>query len=126
MGTPAETDFDDWLIATFAHGGPFTVLIVLVAIGETTVEPLRSSYLHVVGDETRWPDMAALFEKAGVPWNGVAFFRADRAGLVEDALAKQRLASLVHHLNENRKLLNEGEFFDERGLRLKLEEVVKH
>ncbi len=126
MSAPAETDFDDWLIATFAKTGSFTVLIILVAIGEATVEPLRSSYLHVVGDETRWPEMAALFDRAGIAWNGAAFFRADRAGLVEDQVAKQRLASLVHHLNENRKLLNEGDFFDHRGLRLKLEEVAKH
>jgi hypothetical protein len=51
------TDFDDWLVETFARVGSFTMLIVLVEIGEKTVSALDSSYLHVIGDETRWTDM---------------------------------------------------------------------
>src|SRR5690349_15182683 len=36
--TPASiTDFDDWLVETFAQVGSFTMLIVLVEIRETTV-----------------------------------------------------------------------------------------
>src|ERR1700728_3946072 len=38
--TPAcITDFDDWLVETFARVGSFTMLIMLVEIGETTVSP---------------------------------------------------------------------------------------
>ncbi len=124
MAAPCATDFDDWLVGTFARGGAFTMLIVLVEIGATSVGLLRSSYLHVIGDETRWPDMVKLLAGAGVSWDGVAFFQADRAGLIKDAIARQRLASLVQHLEKDRSILNDGEFFDARGLRLKLEEIA--
>jgi hypothetical protein len=126
MATPRATDFDDWLVETFARFGAFTMLIVLVEIGETSVTPLRSSYLHVIGDETRWLDMERLFAGAGAAWNGAAFFRADRDGLVEDATAKRRLASLTRHLDQDRSILGEGEFFNSKGLRLKIEEIAKH
>jgi hypothetical protein len=125
MSGPALTDFDDWLVRTYARVGAFTVLVILVDIGESSVTPLRSSYLHVVGDEIRWPEMALLFDGAGVSWSGAAFFQADRDGLVLDDEAKRRLASLVRHLNEDRKILNDGEFFDPNGLRLKLEEIAR-
>jgi hypothetical protein len=119
------TDFDDWLIQTFGRVGAFTMLIVLVEIGETSVALLRSSHLHVIGDESRWSDMVRLFAGSSAPWNGAAFFQADRVGLVDDATAKRRLASLVRHLEKDRSILNDGAFFDARGLRLRVEEVVK-
>jgi hypothetical protein len=124
--TARATDFDDWLVETFGRVGAFTMLIVLVEIGETSVALLRSSYLHVIGDETRWSDMARLFAGSGAAWNGAAFFQADRIGLVDDATAKRRLASLARHLEVDRSILAHGEFFDARGLRLKIEEVAKH
>jgi hypothetical protein len=125
--TPAcTTDFDDWLVETFAQAGSFTMLIVLVEIGETTVSPVASSYLHVIGDETRWTGMADLLSGAGVPWNGAAFFRADRAGLVDDGTARKRLASLARHLEKDRSLLAHSEFFNAQGLRLKIEEAGTH
>jgi len=125
MSGPALTDFDDWLMRTYARVGAFTVIVILVDIGEISVTPLRSTHLHVVGDEIRWPEMARLFDGAGVSWNGAAFFQADRAGLVADDEAKRRLASLVRHVNEDRKILNDGEFFNPSGLRLKLEEIAR-
>ena len=123
---PRATDFDDWLVETFGRVGAFTMLIVLVEIGESSVALLRSSYLHVIGDEARWPDMARLFAGSGSSWNGAAFFQADRMGLLDDATAKRRLASLARHLEKDRSILSHGEFFDTRGLRLKIEEDVKH
>jgi hypothetical protein len=126
MTAPPGTDFDDWLIATFGRVGSFTVLIVLVEIGEVSISLLRSSYLHVIGDETRWPDMLRLFAGSGAPWNGAAFFQADRGGLIDDTLAKRRLASLVQHLARDRQILNDGEFFNTAGLRLKVEEILTH
>ncbi len=123
---PRATDFDDWLVETYGRVGAFTMLIVLVEIGETTVALLSSSYLHVIGDETRWPDMQRLFAGSGAAWNGAAFFRADRNGLVDDATAKRRLASLGRHLDKDRSILGEGQFFDSRGLPLKIEEIAKH
>ena len=118
------TDFDEWLVETFARTGGFTVLIVLVEIGDTTAGLLASSYLHVIGDETRWPDMARLFEGAGTAWNGAVFYQADRAGLVTDAVASQRLQELMRHLEGDRSLLKHAEFFNTRGLRLKIEEIA--
>lgn len=126
MTPAAETDFDDWLIATYGEVGSFTVLFVLLRIAETTVEPLRAAWLHVVGDETRWPEMVALFQGAGVPWSAAVFFRAGREGLVEDREARSRLAALTRKLHEDRSLIREGEFFNAEGMRLQLEEMKPH
>ena len=122
-GEDWATDFDEWLVETFARTGGFTVLVVLVEIGETTAGLLASSYLHVIGDETRWSDMAPMFETAGTAWNGAAFFQADRAGLVTDAVARQRLQDLMRHLEGDRSLLKHAEFFNPQGLRLKIEAI---
>lgn len=126
MSAPASTDFDDWLLSTFAEVGPFTMLFVLVRITETTVEPLRGAYLHLVGDETRWPGMVALLDGAGVPWSGAVFFRAGREGLVRDDEARARLGSLLRKLHEDRSLIRNGEFFNADGLRLRIEERAPH
>ena len=126
MAPACITDFDEWLAQTFAQVGSFTMLIVLVEIGVTTVSPLASSYLHVIGDETRWTDMVDLLSRAGVAWNGAAFFQADRGGLVDDDTARQRLSSLARHLEKDRSLLTHSEFFNAQGLRLKIEEVGTH
>jgi hypothetical protein len=123
MSADYATDFDEWLVETFARVGPFTVLIVLVEIGESTAGLLRSSYLHIVGDETRWPDVLEMFAGAGAAWNGAAFYQADRAGLVRDPVARHRLQSLMRHLEGDRSLLKHADFFDGRGLRLQIEEV---
>jgi hypothetical protein len=126
MTAPCDTDFDDWLVQTFAQVGSFTMLIILVDIGETTVSLLASSYLHVIGDETRWADMATLLATPGVPWSGAVFFQADRGGLVTDAAAQQRLASLTRHLHGDRSLLRHGEFFNPQGLRMQIAEIRTH
>jgi hypothetical protein len=123
MTAACATDFDDWMVRTFGRVGAFTVLIVLVEINATSVALLLSSHLHVIGDETRWPDMARLFDGSGAAWSGAAFFRADVGGLIDDGLASHRLRSLARHLERDRSILNDGEFFDARGLRLKLEEI---
>ncbi len=126
MTIPCTTDFDDWLVQTFAKVGSFTMLIVLVEIGETTVSLLASSYLHVIGDETRWADMKQLLAAAGVGWSGAVFFQGDAGGLIDDATAKQRLSSLVRHLQGDRSILRHGEFFNPQGLRMKIAEIGKH
>ena len=125
--TPAcNTDFDDWLVETFGRVGSFTMLIVLVEIGETSVSLLASSYLHVIGSETRWGDMMDLLSGSSVPWNGAAFFQGDRGGLIDDATARQRLASLTGHLKRDRSILTHSEFFNPQGLRLRIEEIGTH
>lgn len=126
MTLPAETDFDDWIIATHAEAGDFTMLFVLLGVGETTVEPRRAAWLHVMGDETRWPEMKRLFIGAGVAWDGVVFYRAGREGLVPDNTARARLAALTARLHEDRSLIRDGFFFNADGLTMQLEEVRRH
>ena len=121
-----DTDFDDWITATFRETGSFTMLFVLVRIGDNSVDLLRSAYLHVIGDELRWPDMVKVFEGAGVQWSGAVFFRAGSEGIVKDDEAKARLGSLVRKLHEDRSIIRDGEFFNADGLRLALEEVRLH
>lgn len=123
MAAACTTDFDDWLVETFTKVGSFTMLIVLVEIGETSVALLASSYLHVIGNETRWADMVDLLSRAKVPWTGAVFFQGDRAGLIDDATVKQRLASLTRHLEKDRSILTHGEFFNAQGLRMKIEAI---
>ena len=124
--TDFDTDFDDWLVETFARVGSFTMLVVLVEIGETSISLLASSYLHIIGDETRWADMVDLLAASGAPWNGAAFFQADRAGLIDDATARQRLLSLTRHLEGDRSILKHAELFNSQGLRMKIEESGPH
>jgi hypothetical protein len=123
MMPACTTDFDDWLVETFARVGSFTLLIVLVEIGETSVALLASSYLHVIGDETRWADMVDLLSGAGGPWSGVVFFQGDRAGLIDDATASRRLAELTRHLQKDRSILAHGEFFNVHGQRMKIQAI---
>ncbi|TBN43814.1 hypothetical protein EYE42_01365 [Paracoccus subflavus] len=117
------TDFDDWLRATFAETDGFTVLIVLVSIGEGRVDLLRSAHLHVIGDDIRWPDMAAYLDGSGTAWDAVVLFRAGREGLVADDVARDRLDQLVRALNGDRTLIRDGEFFNRDGLRLRLDDA---
>lgn len=118
------TDFDAWLARTFRKG-PFTALIVLVRIAEPRVEPLVSTFVHVVGDEIDWGDIILMLRGAGVSWDGAAFFptRGDQNGLVPDELARMRLRELETALERDRLVLNKGEFFDVWGRRLKIDEA---
>ena len=118
-----DTDFDDWLQTTFAGTEGFTLLIVLVAIGEGRIDLLRSAHLHVVGDDIRWPEMAGYLDGSGVAWDAVVLFRAGREGLVADDVARDRLDQLVRALNGDRTLIRDGEFFNRDGLRLRLDDA---
>ncbi|UFN47760.1 hypothetical protein LPC08_17305 [Roseomonas sp. OT10] len=121
MTPPITTDFDEWMVAAHRETGDFTLLFVLLRETGRTVEPLRGAWLHVVGEETRWPDMLRLFAGAGVEWSAAVFYRAGREGLVPDAEARGRLRSLTRALYEDRSLVGEGEFFNAEGLRLRLD-----
>ncbi len=118
------TDFDRWLGRLFRKG-PFTALIVLVRIAQPKVEPLRSTFVHVVGDAIDWGDIVLMLRGAGVNWDGAAFFptRDDDGGLVPDETARARLRELETALRGNRLVLNEGAFFDVWGRTLKVEEA---
>ena len=117
--------FDTWVAEEFAATGPFTVLIVLVGIRELSITPLRSTWLHVIGDELAWPDVAKLFDGAGADWDGVLFApRTDMTGgPLPDAAARLALRDLGDQVLEDRTVLNAEHFFDRKGRRLRVEEV---
>ena len=118
------TDFDAWLGKLFRKG-PFTALIVLVKIAEPKVEPLRSTFVHVVGDEIDWGDIVLMLRGADTNWDGAAFFptRDADGGLVPDAAARARLRELETALREDRMVLNKGAFFDVWGRNLQIAEA---
>lgn len=118
------TDFDNWLGKLFRKG-PFTALIVLVKITEPKVEPLRSTFVHVVGQEIDWGDIVLMLRSAGTNWDAAAFFptRDADGGLVPDAVARTRLRELETTLREDRLVLNKGAFFDVWGRNLQIAEA---
>jgi hypothetical protein len=117
--------FDAWLVHEFKITGGFTALIVLVAIDETKITPLRSTFLHVIGDEIDWSGIVRLLAGAGTEWDGVLFEPVSAAdgGPVEDAAARVHLRALEVKIGDDRMALNEGHFFDKWGRRMKVEEV---
>jgi hypothetical protein len=120
-----QTDFDTWLAEEFAQTGEFTALAVLVEITETQVLPLCSTYFNVIGDETNWSEITILFAGAGRSWDGASFFpmTSPHGGALNNPNARLRLRELESRLDDNPLVLNEGNFFDKWGRRLKVEEV---
>ncbi|HMK81897.1 MAG TPA: hypothetical protein VK438_19750 [Xanthobacteraceae bacterium] len=119
------TDFDRWIVEEFARTGAFTALAVLVAIGETTVTPLASTYFNVIGDETGWGEITVMFAGAGRDWDGASFYPATAAGggPLDNPNARLKLRALEARLDDDRLVLNEGYFFDKRGRRMQVEEA---
>lgn len=120
------TLFDQWLPAEYAERGDFTALVVLVGIGGTSIDLLRSTFLNVIGNETRWREIRQLFESSGASWDGAAFFPVNSffRGPVPNDVARSELRELEEKLREDRRLLNDGHFFDRKGRRMKVEEVL--
>jgi len=118
------TDFDAWLVKAFRKG-PFTAFIVLVRIAELKVEPLRSTYAHVIGDEIDWGDVTLMLRGAKVNWDGAAFFpmRAENGGPLDDGTARVKLRLLESRIDADRLVLNEGKFFDVWGRRMRIDEA---
>ncbi|WP_024585349.1 hypothetical protein [Aliihoeflea sp. 2WW] len=119
--------FDAWLAGEYERRGDFTVMVVLVDIAETRIDLLRSTYMNVIGDETRWVELRELLSGSGAAWNGAAFFPVSAFfnGPVPNDIARSELRDLEDRLREDRRVLNEGHFFDRKGRRLKVDEL-KH
>jgi hypothetical protein len=116
-------DFNDWIVDEFERG-PFTAMIIVLMIGAETVEPVASTYLHVIGDEVDWRDMRRMLNGAPKKWNAVAFFASREGnGPVPDLLAKVRLLEIEERVQGNRLELNNGAFFDTKGRRMLVEEL---
>lgn len=119
------TDFDRWLADEFTKTGAFTALAVLVEITESRVTPLCSTYFNVIGDEIDWGEITVLFAGAGREWDGASFYplTASDGGPLDNPNARLRLRELESRLDGDPLVLNEGNFFDKWGRRLKVEEV---
>jgi hypothetical protein len=119
------TDFDRWLAQEFVRSGTFTSLVVLVAISETKVMPLCSTYLNVIGTETDWSEIVVLFAGSGQDWDGASFFpvTGPHGGPLDNPTARLRLRELEARIDQSPLVLNEGHFFDKWGRRLKVEET---
>jgi len=116
--------FDEWVQEEFRKG-PFTVLVMLVEIGGESVEPVASTFLHVIGDDIDWFAMKGMLDQAPHPWHGAAFFPARLAepGPISDELARLRLHDLKRQVTADRLTLNSGAFFDGLGRLMKIEEA---
>jgi len=115
------TDFDRWIAEEFARTGAFTAVVVLVSIEGVKVNPLCSTYLNIIGDEVDWGEITVLFAGSGTQWDGAAFFPV--GGPLDNPTARIKLQELEARLDEDRLVLNEGNFFDKWGRKLKIEEV---
>lgn len=126
MSTSERTEFDQWLAEMVREHGQFTVLVLLTAIGEGSVEPLCSTYMHVIGDEIAWDEIKVMFAGSGQSWDGAAFFptKAQSSGPVDNPTARLRLAELETKVSENRMILNDGHFFDTEGRRIRIDPVA--
>jgi hypothetical protein len=123
LSTSERTEFDDWLAGMVREHGEFTVLVILTEIGERSVVPLCSTYLHVMGNEVDWEDIKVMFAGSGQSWDGAAFFptKARGGGPIDNPTARLRLAELEAKVTEDRMTLNEGHFFDGEGRKIKIE-----
>jgi hypothetical protein len=120
------TEFDEWLAEMVRDHGEFTVLVILTEIGERSVVPLCSTYLHVMGDEVDWEEIKIMFAGSGRNWQGAAFFptKGRNGGPIDNPTARVRLAELEAKVTANRMLLNDGQFFDTLGRRIKIEPMA--
>jgi len=121
-----KTDFEQWLAAQFADTGAFTVFIVLVRIGDDSVEPLKSTFAQMIGDDMSWAEMIALLEGAGAPWDGVGFFvgLAHGGGPMSNQEARSKLREVEAEVMADPLVLNRGRFFDRLGRHLQVDEVA--
>ena len=124
-GVKGMTDFDRWLVEQFTETGAFTTLVVLVDIDASRVTPLRSTHFNVIGTETSWAEISSLFMQTGDDWDGASFFPLAASGgeLLDDQTAQRKLRDLEARLDDDRLVLNEGQFFDKWGRRMRIDEV---
>ncbi len=126
MSTSEPLNFEPWLKSAFRQGGGFTVLIILVQIGEETVVPVSSSYVHLIGDDLHWAEFSGLLAKSGRKWDGVVLFAESEAagGPIPDALARVKLREAEARVAGDPTSINDGHFFDAWGRRMKVEETL--
>ncbi len=126
MSTSDATEFDDWLAALYESTGDFTMLVILTEIREQGVTPLCSTYFHVVGEDADWDSMSLMFAGSGQQWDGAAFFptKSPQGGPIDNPTARLRLNELEENVTKDRMVLNEGNFFDALGRKIKVEPIL--
>jgi hypothetical protein len=74
-----------------------------------------------------WREMRGLLDRAGVVWNGVAFFvgLGHAGGPLPDAAAARRLRDVEADVKADPLALNRGRFFDREGRHLRIDEVAR-
>lgn len=127
ISEPADagaTDFDRWLREAWQETRGFTALVILVRIARKGPKPLASCYVHVIGDEIDWGAMTGLLAGSGVRWDAVVFFpvTAKEGGPVDDATARLRLRMAETRIEDDPLAINDGQFFDSWGRRMRVEE----
>lgn len=123
-----ETDFDRWIAEEYAAGDPrgFTAFVILVKIKRKDVEPICSTYMHVIGTETDWAEVTTLFAGSGMRWDAVVFFaKRDfrHKGPLDNPAARIFLLEQEAKIAEDRLAINQGHFFDAWGRRMRIDEV---
>jgi hypothetical protein len=126
LSTSEVTEFDAWLADMLRQHGEFTALVILTEIGERSVVPLCSTYVHVIGNEVDWEEIRVMFAGSGRDWHGAAFFptKARNGGPIDNPTARLRLAELEAKVTADRMTLNDGHFFDTLGRRIKIEPIA--
>ena len=121
------SDFESWIVREFAATGEFTALVILVDTGTAKVTPLCSTYFNVIGDEITWGEIVVMFAGSGADWDGAAFFptTASQGGPLDNPTARVRLRELEARVDDDRLVLNEGNFFDKWGRRMRIDEVTQ-
>ncbi len=128
ISEPPLTDFDRWARAEYEAGDPrgFTAFVILVKIKKKDVDPLCSTYMHVIGDELDWGTITMLLAGSGMTWDAAVFFakRDFRAnGPLDNPTARLLLHDQEARVKEDRLAINEGHFFDVWGRRMIVEEA---
>ncbi len=122
MSTSDPSEFGAWLTSMVAEHGEFTVLVILVELGQRSVSPLCSTYFHVIGDEVTWDEITAMLAGSGQAWSGVAFFptKGRDGGPIDNPTARLRMRELEERVMADRMTLNDGHFFDAHGRRIEI------
>lgn len=125
LSSKRALSFDAWAAGEFARSGGFTALVILVAIGNLSVVPLKSTYFHVIGEDIDWIQVEALLTGSGVSWDGAVFksITDKDGGPVTDDKARAALRLLEQQVVANRLSINDAHFFDGLGRRMQVEEA---
>ncbi len=126
LETSGPLTFDTWVRRAFSERtGGFTVLAVLVGIGTSSITPLRSTWIPVVGLDLDWKGLSARFDAGGHDWDGacLAARRRPEGGPLGEPAARTALAALGKALVADRHVLNREFFCNRYGQRVRVKEM---